>query len=93
MNEHDQGQGHDQDKAPESLPAILTSEQADRVRKALTPFVAGRGPWKAAEAIGYAPKYVQAFLRGEIHCTLHFTMCVAHALGIEVETLVRGDST
>ncbi|MDC3962540.1 helix-turn-helix domain-containing protein [Polyangium jinanense] len=91
MNEHDQGPDHD--KAPESLPAILTIEQADRVRKALAPFVAGRSAKEASEAIGYAPKYVQAFLRGEIHCTLHFATGVAHALGIEVEILVQGDST
>jgi len=84
---------HDQDKAPESLPAILPNEQADRVRKDLAPFVAGRGLWKASEAIGYAPKYVQAFLRGEIHCTVHFASRVAHVLDVDVESLVRGDST
>ncbi|MDI3291026.1 hypothetical protein [Polyangium sp. 15x6] len=89
MNEHDQGQ----DEAPESLPAVLKIEQADRVRKALAPFVAGRSAKEASDAIGYAPKYVQAFLRGEIHCTLHFANCVANALCIEVENLVRGDTT
>ncbi|MDC3986202.1 hypothetical protein [Polyangium jinanense] len=83
---------HDQDKAPESLPAVLTAEQAARVRKALAPYVAGRGLWKASDAIGYAPMYVQAFLRGQIACTLHFATGVAHALDVDVEMLARGDA-
>ena len=82
---------HDHDQGPESLPAVLTDEQADRVRKALAPYVAARVLWTAANAIGYAPMYVQAFLRGQIACTLHFATCVAHALDVEVEALVRGD--
>jgi len=81
---------HEHDQAPDSLPAVLSAEQADRVRKALAPVVAGRTLWKVSDAIGYAPKYVQAFLRGEIHCTLHFASGVAHALDVDVETLVRG---
>ena len=89
MNEHDQAP----DNAPESLPAILTIEQADRVRKALAPFVADRSAKEASDAIGYAPKYVQAVVRGEIHCTLHFASRVAHVLDVDVESLVRGDST
>jgi len=72
---------------------VLTDEQADRVRKALAPYVAGRGLWKASDALGYAPKYVQAFLCGEIHCTLHFASGVAHALNVDVETLVRGGAS
>ncbi|MRG92546.1 hypothetical protein [Polyangium spumosum] len=84
---------HDQDKAPESLPAVLSTEQAERVRKALAPVVASRGLWKMADAIGYAPMYVQAFLRGQLACTLHFATGVAHALDVDVEALVRGDGT
>ncbi|TKD06344.1 hypothetical protein [Polyangium fumosum] len=90
MSEPDQD--HD-DQGPLSLPAVLTDEQAARVRKALAPHVAARGLWKAADAIGYAPMYVRAVLHGEIACTLHFATCVAHALDVEVESLVRGDST
>ncbi|MDI1437059.1 hypothetical protein [Polyangium sorediatum] len=86
MTEHDQGH----DETPDSLPAVLSAEQADRVRKALAPHVTTRTLWKASEPIGYAPKYVQAFLRGEIHCTLHFAAGVAHALDVDVEALVRG---
>ena len=82
---------HDQDKAPESLPAVLSAEQADRVRKALAPVVAARTLWKVAAAIGYAPMYVQAFLRGQIACTLHFAAGVARALDVDVDILVRGD--
>ncbi|MRG94204.1 hypothetical protein [Polyangium spumosum] len=86
MSEHDQ----DHDKTPDSLPPVLSTEQADRVRRALAPVVASRGLWQMADAIGYAPMYVQAFLRGQLACTLHFATCVAHALDVDLDALVRG---
>ncbi|TKD10455.1 hypothetical protein [Polyangium fumosum] len=88
MSDHEYDQGPDE--TPDSLPAVLSAEQADRVRKALAPVVAARTLWKMADVIGYAPMYVQAFLRGQLACTLHFATGVARALDVDVDTLVRG---
>ncbi|MDI1447276.1 hypothetical protein [Polyangium sp. 6x1] len=82
---------HDHDQAPESLPAVLSAEQAARVRKALASYLCRATAKEASDALGYAPKYVQAFLRAEIHCTLHFAASVASAISVDVDALVRGD--
>ena len=78
------------DKAPESLPAVLTEEQAARVRKALAPYVAARTARESAKMLGFARQYVRAVLHGEIHCTLLFASRVARVLRVDLDTLVRG---
>ncbi|MDC3962656.1 helix-turn-helix transcriptional regulator [Polyangium jinanense] len=83
----------EQDHEPPSLPAVLTEEQAARVRKALAPFVAGRTARESAKALGFARMYVRAVLHGEIRCTLLFASRVAHVLGVDLDALVRGDET
>lgn len=86
MSEHD----HDQDKAPDSLPAVLSAEQAARVRKALAPYVAARTARESAKMLGFARMYVRAVLHGEIPCTLLFASRVARVLRVDLDTLVRG---
>ena len=78
------------DKAPESLPAVLTEVQAARVRKALAPYVAARTARESAKALGFARMYVRAVLHGEIPCTLLFASRVAVVLGLDLDAVVRG---
>ncbi|MRG92820.1 hypothetical protein [Polyangium spumosum] len=82
-----------QDKAPESLPAVLTEAQAARVRKALAPYVAARTARESAKMLGFARQYVRAVLHGEIHCTLLFASRVARVLRVDLDALIRGDGT
>ncbi len=82
MSEHDQ--------PPPSIPAVLSPEQADRVRAALAAYVQGKTPREVAKQLGYARMYVRAFLDGEIACTDRFASRVALAVDVDIDAFLTG---
>ncbi|MDC0747789.1 helix-turn-helix domain-containing protein [Polyangium mundeleinium] len=84
---------HDHDQEPPSIPAILSAEQAARVRKALTAYATGKTRREVAKAIGFARMYICAFLRGEVPCSDVLASRIARAVGVDLVALVRGGST
>ncbi|MDI1481458.1 hypothetical protein [Polyangium sp. y55x31] len=79
---------HDQDREPPSIPAVLTDEQAARVRARLDRFAKGTSVRGCAKALGYARKYVRAVRDGAIRPSVHFASRVAHVAGMDLATLL-----
>ena len=82
---------HDHDQGPPSIPAILSAEQAGRVRTALAAYAEGKTRREVAKSLGFARMYVYAFLRGEVPCSDVLASRVARVVGVDLGALVRGD--
>jgi hypothetical protein len=82
-----------EDEEPASVPAVLSPEMQERARAALVLYAKGKTPRNVAEALGYAPMYVRAVLRGELDVTVHFAAQIARVLGTDIHALVNGNGT
>ncbi|MDC3979796.1 hypothetical protein [Polyangium jinanense] len=80
MSEHE--------KEPPSTPAVLTDEQAARVRERLERFARGTSVRIAARSLGYARRYMHAVIAGEIRPSVHFAAQVARVTRVDLAALL-----